>query len=854
MVCEPASSGAAADAALRYTERGWVPIPVPFAEKAPVLKGWTHLRLAESEIPRRFAGRKNIGIRLGEPSGGLTDADLDCPEALFLAPYLLPETAAIFGRKSKPASHRLYLCELVPRTQSFKDRDGTVLVEIRSTGAQTIFPPSVADGEVREWVTDEEPARISGPTLFERVAKLAAAALLARHWPEKGSRQDAALALAGGLLRGGWTETETNQFISAVSRATGDDEVAKRSQAGHYTKQRLAEGQSATGWSSLAELVGVNVAKQAREWLGGKRATEPDEAWAATALITLAPGELPELVDKAETVLLSRAEALGVFQRAGELVRVISLPQLKSNGGLKRPAGTVQLEPLSTVALTDIFGRIARWQRANADGRAHVVDCPPKIATIYRSRRGTWRLPILTGIVSAPILRGDGTVLSRAGYDAQTGLFLAASEFPQISDNPTRGDAQNALKELLEPFGEFPFVTDEDRSALAAAILTGVQRRLLGACPLFGFTAPSQRTGKSLLAEGVAIIATGKPVPAMAVSGEREEIRKAVASALREGHQIVNLDNVDHPLASPDLARAITQSEYADRALGENRLLRLPTNILWTATGNNLTFRGDLSSRVLLSRIDSGLERPEERNFKIPNLGEHLQVNRERLIAAALTILRAYHVAGRPSQEVIAWGGFEGWSRSIREPLVWLGLPDPCATRKDVVAGDPEREEAAAIFAAWHDGFKNKSATVKEAVELAKTDVGLHDALSAVALGHRDDKLDTRRIGHWLREWENTVVAGLQLSRDGESHRAIRWRVAKSPGRGPVSCASSGELSLATQSAPFSETGAEASDPASSRPEKLAKTHLTHREIEVASRRGPTLTQKIHRPKRFGGL
>jgi hypothetical protein len=548
-------------------------------------------------------------------------------------------------------------------------------------------------------------------------------------------------------------------------------------------------------------------------------------AWSSSpvAVVNLAPGKLPEVVDKAEQVLMPHAEALGVFQRVGELVRVISLPELKSNGGLKRPAGTVQLEPLSTVVLTDIFDRIARWQRVNADGNAHVVDCPPRIATIYRSRRGAWRLPILTGIVSAPILRGDGTVLSGAGYDAQTGLFLTASGFPKIPDNPTSGDARRALEELLEPFNDFPFVAAEDRSALAAAILTGVQRRLLGACPLFGFTAPAQRTGKSLLAEAAAIIATGKPAPAMAVSGEREEIRKAVASALREGHQIVNLDNVEHPLASPDLARAITQSEYADRALGENRLLRLPTNILWTATGNNLTFRGDLSSRVLLCRIDSGLERPEERNFRIPNLVEHLHGNRQRLIAAALTVLRAYHVAGRPSQKVIAWGGFEGWSRSIREPLVWVGLPDPCATRKYVVADDPDWEEAAAIFAAWHDGFKNKSATVKEAAVLAETDVALRDALSAVAVARHNDKLDTRRIGHWLKRWENRIVVGLQLRRDGESHRAIRWRVVKPSGQGPVSYTSSGEFLSATQSAVLPETGAETSDLVSSRPERTRR-------------------------------
>jgi hypothetical protein len=68
-----------------------------------------------------------------------------------------------------------------------------------------------------------------------------------------------------------------------------------------------------------------------------------------------------------------------------------------------------------------------------------------------------------------------------------------------------------------------------------AWILTALQRRLLGPCPLFGFSAPVPRTGKSLLSEAIAIIATGKPAPASAVSNDFEELRKSFTAALKEG-------------------------------------------------------------------------------------------------------------------------------------------------------------------------------------------------------------------------------------------------------------------------------------------------------------------------------
>ena len=359
-------------------------------------------------------------------------------------------------------------------------------------------------------------------------------------------------------------------------------------------------------------------------------------------------------------------------------MRAVSLPEPRKGGGLQRPSGTVQLEPLGGVALTEDV-RPHRGMEANCgNGDERVVDCPARIAATYLSRTGSWRLPVLAGIISAPIMREDGTVLSRPGYDADTGLlFVSHEEWPTVPERPTRADAQAALKILLAPFEEFPFVAREDVAVHVAGILTAIQRRLLGPCPIFGYTAPAPRSGKSLLAESTAIIATGRPAPATTISGEREEVRKAITSALREGQSVINLDNISAPLSSPELCIALTQQEYQDRVLGESRMLRLPTNTFWTTTGNNLRFRGDLSCRALLCRIDAGMESPENRTFSRPQLPEFLKNNRRELVISALTILRAYQVAGRPTQNIPAWGGFDDWSARIREPLVWLGLGRP---------------------------------------------------------------------------------------------------------------------------------------------------------------------------------
>lgn len=145
--------------ALTAWKRGWSPIPIRDGDKKPYGSNWGDLRFEDEEsLQEQFkeweaTGASGVGLLLGEPSAGLVDVDLDHPKAIRLRDHFLPPTAMQTGRPSRPHSHRWYIAtpfdhggesERLPATRRYKMADGEVSVELRSTGTQTVIPPSIS--------------------------------------------------------------------------------------------------------------------------------------------------------------------------------------------------------------------------------------------------------------------------------------------------------------------------------------------------------------------------------------------------------------------------------------------------------------------------------------------------------------------------------------------------------------------------------------------------------------------------------------------------------------------------------------------------------------------------------------
>lgn len=207
-----------------------------FKTKVPIGEAWQARTITTETAPQHFNGAQlNVGVVLGPSSKGLTDTDLDCAEAVAIAPYVLPQTAARFGRKSKRESHRLYTTNLAANAEKavFTYRHpftGEMFLELRiGGGAQTVFPGSMHEsGEQIVWEEDGVPTAVEGAELRHKVAALAAYSMIARHWPGEGSRHEAALALGGFLSRAGLSPIECRTVAEAIAKAARDPQWRDR--------------------------------------------------------------------------------------------------------------------------------------------------------------------------------------------------------------------------------------------------------------------------------------------------------------------------------------------------------------------------------------------------------------------------------------------------------------------------------------------------------------------------------------------------------------------------------------------------------------------------------------------------
>lgn len=405
------------------------------------------------------------------------------------------------------------------------------------------------------------------------------------------------------------------------------------------------------------------------------------------------------------------------------------------------------------------------------------------------AKAGERGLHELHGIISAPTLRPDGSLLATPGFDTGTGLLLLEGSYPAVSLSPSRAALAAAWETLWHPFREFPYVTPDDRAVTVAAILTAIVRRTLPLAPAFSFDAPVAGSGKTILATCIAAI-TGGDLNSIPKCKEEDELRKRLIATLLEGHNHMLLDNIKGMFRSSALEAFMTGRRYSDRILGISKMANLPTNVLVLISGNNFVPASDLSRRVLTCRIDPRVEDAFRRSFELDAV-EYCVEHRQKLIAAGLTLLLGFQAAGAPRADgTTALGSFEAWDKMVRQAVLWMSrtgiaeLGDPIACINVAKDMDPERMRLVSFLTSVRAVMGDKKWRTAELIAKASTaplhDVAaesLRDTLVEIAGSSSGSAINPRILGAWIQKNCERRVGALRIGRGGIYLGSQRWAI-----------------------------------------------------------------------------
>ena len=545
-----------------------------------------------------------------------------------------------------------------------------------------------------------------------------------------------------------------------------------------YAKFAKCAGSSAPSPGSVPAAAGSASATAAPASSTGAASTAPPQV---LPTIYLEDGQLPRAVTEIEKALVA-AEA-PIFSRAGMLVEPIKETRLAADG---YKTVVARLRPLCPDSLLEPIAEATILQRYNGKRKRWVhVDPTLQLARLILTRERRWTFPRIAGVITTPTLRPDGSLLATEGYDQRSELYLMSSlKLPPIPERPTKEQALEALEHLTDLFREFSFSNKEgkkrlNQSVALSGLLAASVRGSLPTAPLHLIRADTPGTGKSYLIDVIAIITTGWYCPVITASKSMEETEKRIGAVLLEGISLISLDNCTHDLSGELLCQLSERPVVRIRVLGQSAMPSCECHTMVFATGNNIGFRGDMVRRGLVCDLEALDERPELRKFDNDAL-EAATIDRADYLAASFTIIRAYLAAGAP--EVCGpLGSYSAWSKMVRSPLVWLGMPDPAASMETARAEDPVLADMREFFDLWIDyelGLDTPYIT-NRIIELACAPPSgfnqpvFEEFLLRIAAG-RDGKISSKRLGEWLRRISGRVVT---RAADDCRYRLVTGRV-----------------------------------------------------------------------------
>ena len=477
------------------------------------------------------------------------------------------------------------------------------------------------------------------------------------------------------------------------------------------TVRSAREAAHVQGPASLAERTPPTAQ---REQLAPQAPTQQEETAGQRGEVALGP-KIAEVEDQ---VIAALAAHPSLYQRHPfGLCRVLEAPT--NEGGTTRKTIDVAVsENVSAPLLRSWISQVTTLKDFDRRSKKWRVVAPTESLASGVLARKTYRgIRRLRGVIEAPMLRADGTVLAAPGYDAATGLLLLWQGAPiEVPEQPTQDDARAAFDTLANLFAEFTMQGDEAagavmRAACVAAILTPLARHAIDeGVPTFLWEADGPGAGKTLSATVCGAVVLGRAPAVRPYTADDDEMKKTLGAIALQAPPIALFDNIRDHIQGGALEQVITTPDsYAPRILGVSNAPELPWRTTLYLTANGVTLSGDLAQRAICIRLTRA-PGSDDRVFDVPELLRTTLTRRPELLRAALTILRAHVVAGRPKAGRIH-DRFPVWSRIISAAITWASGHDPSLARphRDAVL---DNNLGSVLIANWHAALQESSLTL----------------------------------------------------------------------------------------------------------------------------------------------
>lgn len=491
--------------------------------------------------------------------------------------------------------------------------------------------------------------------------------------------------------------------------------------------------------------------------------------------LKLQQGELPQILPK----VLDRLRIDGeIFERAGLLVRL-------ADGELMTVEKAWLQTHLESAFQFQMFdGRSNEWM---------VRDCPDKLAMRLMAGRGSWDLPKVGAVVTFPVMRHDGSMIDKPGFDEATRLLYLDMTTDRPAPQPLDKQAlSEALTRIWQPFEQFPFDNSISRGVFMAALLTTVCRPALPTAPAFLIRAYTPGTGKTLLSECLMMLVgaglSALPLP----ENNAEEIEKRLFAKLLTGCPGLILDNLTGVVDNAAMCAFLTSPEPEGRILGQSETRSVLNRALWLLNGNNVTAGGDTFRRILPVTLDANTESPETRRFTF-NPKDLIRQRLDAYRADLLSVMLTYQWQGAPAVAAGSFGSFEEWEAIVRQCVCWLiregvapaAMSDPLEVMTLSKAEDPHHQQHAGILEAWHQLYGVHTVQARDVAKLVNGSEYAHTPKESAFAEIVEDiapprgEFSAKYFAGWLRRHKGRIVNGYRLDPGDQNRKEPGWIVSR---------------------------------------------------------------------------